>query len=235
MSIQGVRARENAALAAGITALALALGPWTDRAADRSFSAHMLQHLALVFVAAPLVVAGAPIRRVLASLPTAAARRLARGVRSISEAGFEMPVAAWLAWAVVLYGAHFSPLYGAALADPRIHAAEHALFFSVACWFWSPVIVPAPDPRPLPYPARIFYVFLAMPPSAFLGLALYTTSHPLYAHYERELGAAAALADQRLAGELMWLGGGVALFAALMWLVAAWGRRERRAAYRILR
>jgi len=222
----------NVALLAGLATLALALGPWADARADRSLTWHMAQHLSLTLVAAPLLVASALLRRLLAALPARAARWLSRLAHAWSGSGAEVAFGGWLAWAIVLYGAHFSPLYEAALSDARVHALEHALFLGAAFWFWTPVLAVAPAPRALPYPARVLYVFTAMPLSAFLGLALYTSSHPLYAHYA---GFAGALEDQRLAGELMWLCGGAALFVALLAVVAAWGRRERRVAQRILR
>ena len=49
----------------------------------------------------------------------------------------------------------------------------------------------------------------------------------LYAHYTAQPGA---LEDQARAGLVMWIGGGLPLFAAFLWCVADWGARERRLA-----
>src|SRR5690348_2423422 len=49
------------AFAAGLTTLVVALVSPLDALADTRFSAHMLQHLLLILVAAPLCVAAAPV------------------------------------------------------------------------------------------------------------------------------------------------------------------------------
>jgi putative membrane protein len=56
-------------LGAGLAVLVAALLPPFDAAADEQLSVHMVQHLLIVFVAAPLIVAGAPIRLALRHLP----------------------------------------------------------------------------------------------------------------------------------------------------------------------
>ena len=228
MRTSRARRREDVALAAGIGVLVAVLGPWFDALADRSFAWHMLQHVTIMFVAAPLLLLGAPLRRILAALPRQAARNFARFLRVPAIEALQSPIVAWLSFTLVLYVTHFSPLYEAALEHPAAHAFEHGLFLSVALMFWNPVLAAAPAPRTLSYPARIFYVFMAMPASAFLALAIYTASHPMYAYYREELGPARALVDQAYGGEVMWLLGGIILFVAFMCLGAAWLRDERR-------
>jgi len=224
MRTSAARRREDLALAAGLAVLALALGPWFDRLSDARFAWHMLQHVLIMLVAAPLLLLGGPLRRLLAALPQRAARKLHAIFAFIGS-----PVPAWLAFALALYVTHFSPLYEAALDHPGVHAFEHGLLLSAALVFWNPILAVAPV-RPLPFPARVLYVFVAMPIGAFLALALYTTSHPMYAYYEQRLGWGGALADQEYGGEIMWLAGGSVLFVALMLLVARWLRDERRKA-----
>ena len=45
-------------LVTGLVVILAALGPWSDAAADRTLTAHMLQHVTLTMVAAPLLVFG---------------------------------------------------------------------------------------------------------------------------------------------------------------------------------
>lgn len=225
MRISAVRRREDVALAAGLATLLLALGPWSDRLADSSFAWHMAQHVVLMLVAAPLLLLGAPVRRILAALPQSAARKL-RGPLRFAE----NPVAAWLTFALTLYVTHFSPLYEASLEHPMVHALEHGLLLGAGLVFWTPILAVPPQPHPLPFAARLFYVFMAMPIGAFLSLALYTTSHPMYPYYEQRLGWHGALEDQEYGGEIMWLSGGAVLFVALMWLASGWLHDEQRKA-----
>ncbi len=229
-----IRARERGrALRGGRTAAFLCallfagcvlLGP-LDALADVALSRHMVQHLALSFVIAPLLLLGAPVRLALSALPPRAASALAALLHSRPVRYATLPAFAWLQFAAVLYAVHFSALYEAALEHPPAHALEHALFLGSALLFWTPVLAVAPAPHAPPHPVRLLMLFLALPMSAFLGFALYVTHGVLYAHYASQPGA---LADQTDAGAVMWIAGGAPLLLALLWCVADWGARERR-------
>lgn len=232
MRAHAARRREDLALCAGILVLTGVLGPWFDALSDRSFAWHMLQHVAIMLVAAPLLLMGAPLRRMLAALPRPSARRLARLVHSPAVRALGSPVIAWLAFAMALYATHFSPMYEAALEHPAVHAFEHGLYLAVGLAFWNPILAIPPSPDALSFPARIFYVFTAMPICGFLALAIYTASHPMYPYYAARLGDAEALADQAYGGEIMWISGGFALFVGLMGLASQWLRDEQRRALR---
>jgi putative membrane protein len=214
-----------AAFAAGLTILGGALIGPADDLADRSLAWHMIQHLAIIGFAAPLLLLGAPLRLALAALPPHVAALLARALNSLPMRALTHPAIAWLQFAFVLYAAHFSTLYEAALEHPAIHALEHGLFLSSALIFWTPLLAVAPAPHAPPYPVRLLALFAALPMSAFLGFIFYVTRHVLYAHYA---AGPDALADQTRAGAVMWVAGGLPLFAALLGCVAAWGARERR-------
>jgi len=207
----------------GVVAASL-LGP-VDALADASLAWHMVQHLALVTLAAPLLLLGAPLRLAMAALPARPATALARALNSTPLRVLTHPAFAWLQFAVVLYGTHFSPLYEAALENEAVHAAEHALYMISALIFWTPLLAVAPAPHAPSHPVRILALFLALPMSAFLGFAFYVTQHVLYAHYAGKPGA---LDDQLNAGAVMWLAGAGPLLLALLWCVADWGARERR-------
>jgi len=206
-----------------VTAAAL-LGP-IDALADTSLAWHMAQHLALVSLAAPLLLLGAPLRLALAALPSRPATKLARILQSPALRVLTHPAFAWLQFAAVLYGVHFSPLYEAALENETVHAYEHVLFLTSGMIFWMPLLAVAPAPHAPTHPVRLLMVFLALPMSAFLGFAFYVSHHVLYPHYAALPGA---LNDQVNAGAVMWIAGGAPLLAALLWCVADWGARERR-------
>jgi cytochrome c oxidase assembly factor CtaG len=213
------------AFAGGLAIVAAALTGPIDDLADASLAWHMVQHLALVTFAAPLLLLGAPHRLALAALPPRAAAVLSRALASTPLRVLTHPVTAWLQFALVLYGAHFSSLYEAALESEAIHAGEHMLFLTSAVIFWTPLLAVAPAPHAPSHPARLLALFLALPMSAFLGFALWVTRSPLYAHYAAHPGA---LNDQRNAGAVMWLAGGAPLLLAILWCIADWGAREQR-------
>jgi cytochrome c oxidase assembly factor CtaG len=222
--------RRSALFLGGLGATAVALESPIDAAAATRFSAHMVQHLLLALVAAPLLVLARPVTLVLqASTPATRRRLLLPALHSRPLAAITSPPLAWCGFALVMWATHFSPLYEAALANPGLHALEHLAYLGSAVLFWSVVAAADPSPARLSPPARILYLFLAMPQMTFLGLAIYGARHVLYPAYGT---GPAALADQRLAGALMGGSGVLVFLPAIGVLLLDWWAREERAARR---
>jgi len=216
-----------AAFCSGVAIAVIALSPAIDTLVDASFAAHMVQHLALALVVPPLLLLGAPLL-LLVSLPApSVGKAIARFARHPTVLFVVSPVMAWLAFVAVLWGIHFSPLYEMALRSLGVHIAEHALLLSVALVFWMSVVQVGYSPHQVPFPVRIFYLFLAIPQGAFLGLAIYSSKQVLYAHYLVGRSFGAALTDQQNAGAIMWIGGGALLFVAFMLTAVVWAARGR--------
>jgi putative membrane protein len=223
--------RRVAVWIAGLLLTAIALQSSIDVYATRLFSVHMIQHMLLTLVAAPLLALGAPVTLLLRVAGPGRWRRLmlavlhSRPVRVISH-----PVVAWLLFTAVMWTTHFSPLFDAALEDEGIHAAEHLLYLAAGMLFWWPVVAADPVPWRMGFAARVVYVGLAMPQNTFLGLAIFSATRPLYNHYatlERAWGPD-VMADQQLAGGMMWAAGDLLFFVPLLLLVAAWLQDEER-------
>lgn len=196
------------------------------------FTVHMIQHLLMVMVAAPLLAIGAPITLLLrVASPEARQRFVLPVLHSRVVKILAFPVIAWILFAAVMWATHFSSLFDAALDNEFIHLAEHAVFLGAALLFWWPVVGADPSPWRLPHPARVAYLFLGMPQSSFLGLAIFSAPEPLYSHYvtlARTWGPT-PLADQQLAGGIMWAGGDAAFLVAMIIALWVWLRAEERA------
>ena len=195
------------------------------------FWVHMVQHLLLVMVSAPLLLLGAPVTLALRAASPAGRRRLLRVLHSKVVRVATHPVVAWSVFALVMWTVHFTSFYDLALENEVAHVAEHILFLSVAALFWWPVIGLDPTAARLGWPGRIAYVFLAMPQQSFLGVAIHQAKAPLYPHYatiERTWGPN-PLADQQLAGTIMWVAGDFLFIGVLIFAVLAWMRHEQRA------
>lgn len=220
----------------GLGAIVLALASPIEHYDTTLFSVHMIQHLILTMVAAPLLVAAAPVTLLLRfATPEARRRRLLPLLGSRPVVTLSHPVVAWLLFAGFMWASHFSPLFDAALEDPLIHRLEHALFLGTALLFWWPVVGADPSPRRMGHPARILYLALGMPWATFLALAIFSSSHVLYEHYatlERDWGMS-PLEDQAWAGGIMWAGGDLVFISALVLAVAAWLRAEEREGRRL--
>jgi cytochrome c oxidase assembly factor CtaG len=215
----------------GLFAIAFALQSGIEQYDTALFSIHMVQHVLLILVAAPLIALSGPVTLALRTARPDVRRRYllpilhSRVVRWLSH-----PVVAWLLFAGVMWGTHFSPLFDAALENPWLHDLEHVLFIVTALLFWWPAIARDPAPWRMPHPGRVMYVFLQMPQNTFLAVVILFASAPLYSHYatlNRPWGPS-ALVDQQLAGAVMWLAGDVLFIAAIIAIVAGWMRFEER-------
>jgi hypothetical protein len=139
------RPAQIAAFGGGLLTLFLALnGPLHDLSDVSLFSAHMVQHLLLIFVVAPLLIIGTPgamLRPALAwPIVGPAARWLTR------------PAVCFVTFNVVLAGWHLPPLYNLAMAVHPVHIVEHLMFLAVAVMMWWPILSPLPELPRLAYP-----------------------------------------------------------------------------------
>ena len=213
---------------AGVLVLALATSPALERAADRELSMHMVQHELLGLVAAPLLAAGAPVRLALAASRRPARLRLARLLHARPVAALTRPAAGAMLFAAVLLGVHVPAVYDLTLRSGLAHAGVHAALLWSALLLWMGLLGADPLPRRASATATIAALVAAMTTMAALGATLGAAGHVVYAR-----PGADALADQRVAGGLMAVGGMVVvvpLLLALAWRALA--AEERRAVVR---
>jgi cytochrome c oxidase assembly factor CtaG len=209
----------------GLAVLIAALLPPFDAAADDQLSVHMVQHLLIVFVAAPLIVAGAPIRLALRHLPPGGRDALVRLLHSRLAHWLGHPVVAWSVFAAVMLGTHVPAVYDLALRVPAVHACEHALYLWAALVFWAPLIGVDPVPHRLSSIGAVLYMLTAMIPMTVVAVWLLTADSVVYDHYS-------SLSDQRSGAVVMWLGGGLLMIAGtliVVWLAMVREERRQRA------
>ncbi len=219
------------ALVAGLAAVLVAVDGPPDVLSDTSFTAHMVQHLLLQMVAAPLLVLSAPLTIVLRADPVWCRRRvLVRVLRSGTVRILTNPVTTMGAFAVVLVGTHLTPLYELALEHERVHQVEHVVYLATAVMFWWTAIGVDPAPHRLSYPGRLLYLFLAMPIMSLLGVALANAPRVMYPHYlaNPPSWGWTALHDQHVAGTLMWVAGMFTIVPALGAVLLRWLEEESR-------
>jgi putative membrane protein len=225
----------------GLAALLAALASPIDGYASISFTVHMVQHMLLTVLAAPLLVLGAPIRPLLRGLPAgvraSVVRPLARAhvVRGLARL-LRHPLVAAALYVGGLYAWHVPGLYDAAVADARVHVLEHAWFFLSALLFWSVVIDPAPFRATLGYAARLPYLLvMGAAQNTVLGGVLAFTTRPLYTAYtgDAALFGFDRVTDQRVGGAIMWVAGDFVFLAAasiafFLWLAEEEEMQKRR-------
>lgn len=216
------------AFAAAALSLAVVLSPPMHRAADETAVMHMVQHLILILVVAPLF-AFAGAAPLVGSLPRPLGRGIGRAIawlpgrRAIRDIA-RAPMVAWLLHVAVLWLWHLPGIYDAAVESHALHALEHAAFVGTAALFWSALVRPARRAR-LGFGGGLVYTFTAAMQSSVLGALLAFAERPWYASH------GAVLADQQLAGVLMWVPAGCVYLVVMLWWLAAWlGESRRRAA-----
>jgi len=226
-----VPAVRTVAFLGGLFAIAVALMSGIERYDTTLFSVHMVQHLLLLLVAPPLLALAAPVTQLLrAASPEVRNRVLLPILHSTAAAVLANPIVTWLTFGLVLWISHFSPLFNIALEDEGAHDLEHAAYLVAGLLFWWPVVGLDPAPRRMGFAARVLYLLLQLPINSFLGMAILFADDPLYPHYAT-LGSPygiSALADQQLAGGLMWLAGDIAFIGAILGVIAGWMRHDQR-------
>lgn len=185
------------------------------------FSAHMVQHFLFSLVAPPLLLLGTPgwlARKLLSPAPLMAVmKRLTR------------PLPAFLMFNGYLVFSHWPGFIEATLNSSILHFFAHVVLVAVSILMWWPVLSPLPELPRLSAPGQMFYLFgqtiVPTVPASFLTFA----ESPLYSVYAsapRLFAGFDAVSDQRVAGVVMKLGGGLLLWSFIAVLFFRWSSRE---------
>jgi Predicted membrane protein len=231
---RGVSRVQALSFGAGLFTLLLILSSPADEISDALFSAHMVQHLALILVAAPLCVWGAPVIPMLMALPRDRRRAVGNwwkrspAIRNIVHL-VTAPGIVFLGHMVAIWFWHFPGPYQLALRNSAVHAAEHLSFFGTAVLFWYVVATPV-GRRRVSEGTAILMVGGTLMQSGALGALLMFASTPWYPVHAA--GAQAwgmtLIEDQQLAGLIMWVPASIAYIGAAGWLFLRWMRRDER-------
>jgi len=163
------------------------------------FSAHMVQHLLLMFVMPPLWLLGTPGWLVDRVIPNG----LTRLVEWLTN-----PISAFGTFALIMFVWHIPFLYELAQEHEGVHIFDHLTYIGAGLIGWWPVMGAETSrfSKPGP-PVRLLYLFLLSLPCTALG-ALLTLAHaPYYSFYVTapHMFGLDAMQDQQLGGLLMWM------------------------------
>ena len=223
-------ARRRRCFAGGVAAVILALVTPLDALSGALASAHMVQHLLLVLVAAPLLSLSAPSPALLRGSPPLVRRANARWRRRLKLTRSNLrflrhPATVWLFHVGVLWFWHASVPYGAALDNEFVHILEHTTFLVTALLFWR-VVVGSRSAGRVSNGLGVMLVFATALQSTFLALLLTFAERPWYQGYGQTTAAWGLdpLADQQLAGVIMWIPAGLVYTAVGLSLAVTWIR-----------
>jgi len=205
-----------AAFWSAVGVLVLALFSPLDARADTSFAWHMSQHLLLMLVAAPLLAVSNAHFVALYAFPLQWRRRIgqAAGIVPGLRQGPRRWLTPWVAAAAFTLGVwlwHAPVMYEAALHHRWIHTTEHLVFLVTASVFWR-VVATAGDRR-MSVAASMLLVTLVALQGNLMAALITLAPHPIYPTY----AVAGGLADQQIAGLIMWVPAGLVYLASSVW------------------
>jgi putative membrane protein len=217
-----------------LVALGLALLSPLDALSNALASAHMVQHLLLLLVAAPLLALSAPSSAILRGSPLALRRASGRWRRRLglthgNLGALRHPAAVWLLSVGAIWFWHAAAPYDATLDNQLLHVLEHASFLVTAVLFWQ-VVVGVRGAARVSGGLGVLLVFAMAMQSVFLSVLLTFARTPWYSGYATTTASWGLdpLTDQQVAGVIMWIpAGGIYLAAALVLLVT-WIRATER-------
>jgi len=206
-----------------------AILPPLDTLVVERFSLHMVQHELLMLGGVPLMIAGRPLATWMWAMPDVirphVARALQAGPVGVMWRVLTAPVIAWALHGLIVWLWHVPRLYDLAVRDEGVHAMQHAMFIGSSALFWWGLVYGRYGRAG--YGAAVFYVFTTVVHTGLLGAIFTLTTIPLYPVYAER--APNPVADQQLAGLVMWVPAGIVLTVAGIGLFAAWlGEAERR-------
>ena len=170
----------------------------------------MVQHLLLMTLAPPLILLGAPAKKLLHGMPHRLVQGMgglfqSAGVRHLLRA-LAHPAICWLGAASTLVAWHFPAVFVVGLRSQTWHGIEQASFLATGLLFWWPVIQPRQIVAKWPESSMLLYLFLATLPCDILsGFLVFCDRvvYPVFLSSPRSFGLS-ALEDQQCAGALMW-------------------------------
>jgi putative membrane protein len=202
--------------------------PVHDLAEKYIYVAHMVQHLLITLVAAPLLLMGTPewlARRMLTRT------RLLPAVRFLGR-----PVIGLIQFNVILVLSHWPVIVDGTLRNHPLHFVAHAVLLLSALLMWLPVVSPLPEVPQARPPTKMLYLFLqTIVPTVPASFLTFGTS-PLYHFYEHvpRLYGLSALTDMQMAGLTMKIAGGFYLWTIIGVIFFRWYAAEEKTSGEVL-
>ncbi len=199
------------------------------------FYDHMIQHLLLIMVAAPLFAIASPIDLIWRISRGEARTRVNWLLRSPLGLVLGHPATGFLLYAIMIPLTHLTSWYDYTLTHESVHNAEHLIFLLVGYLFWRQIFGSDPN-RYRMHPALQFgYLFLAIPIDTFTGLSLDGATRELFPAYlsiPRPWGPS-RIQDLHIGGILMWVGGDTLMLWPMIPVALRWMHQEERRATRV--
>ena len=197
---------------------------------------HMVQHLLLIMVAAPLFAIGSPLDLAFRSTTGTAHIVVTETLRSRVAKVLGNPAVAFVLYAVMIPITHLTVWYNYTLSHESVHNLEHLVFLGVGYMFWRQIFGSDPNQGRL-HPALQFgFLFMAIPIDTFTGLSLDQAVHemfPAYLALHPTWSQGRLTNDLHIGGVEMWVGGDTLMLWPMIPVALRWLHLEERKAVRV--
>jgi putative copper resistance protein D len=196
---------------------------------------HMVQHLILIMVAAPLFAVASPLRLAFCSTSGTAHMVVTEALRSRVAKFLGNPFVAFILYAVVIPVSHLTVWYNYTLTQESVHNAEHLVFLLVGYLFWRQIFGNDPNAHRLHPALQFFYLFMAIPIDTFTGVSLAGATHEMFPAYfatHRAWGPSYVV-DLHVGGSIMWVVGDTLMLWPMIPVALRWMHLEERKAVRV--
>jgi cytochrome c oxidase assembly factor CtaG len=184
-------------------------------------AAHMIQHLLLIMVAAPLFAFAAPLELLQRAIPASERLLHSAPMRIVLH-----PIVGFALYAVFIPASHLSGLFDLMLRSMWFHHFEQIAFLVSGYLFFRHAIGVENESELHPG-LRLVYVMAAVPVDTVTGLALAMSSHNPFPSYLNSMRSPnEILSDIHLGGAIMWIGGDALMLLLLIPLVVRWLKFE---------
>jgi cytochrome c oxidase assembly factor CtaG len=205
-----VRGWRLAAFGGGLSFFWITVGSPLSALDHYLLTIHMVNHLVLMLVVAPLLLAAAPALPLLWGLPARVGRVVQQlFFQSLPAHRFSRRhlVFCWLCGTATVIGWHLPAVFHLAMRSQRWHEVEYASFTLAGLLFWWPVVRPAPKTPGWLRWSMPLYLFLATLPCDILSAFLAFCDRVVYPSYlsAPRLFNLSPLQDQQCAGAMMWV------------------------------
>jgi len=177
------------------------------------FWCHMVQHLTLMMVVAPLLVMGDPLKLLISSGSddSFAVRVASTFLNSRIWQGFTNAITSWILYVLVLISVHFTGVHAMAMDSWAFHTFfEIPLYLIVGFIYYYPIFGNNPCVNRLSPGMRIVSLMAMMAPETMSGFFIYAHQDLIISPQQMpgmNMGPGfgpSPLVDQQIAGSLLW-------------------------------
>lgn len=218
-----------ASFVAGLAVVVIATESSVGAYDDVLFSIHMVQHLLLIMVAPPLLIAGRPIMLLLHASRNPLHSWTKALIRSRVATALTCPPVAAVIYAAVIIGTHLTGFMDVTLRHESAHQLEHVMYLVAGYLYFLPLLGSEPIHWKMSFPTRFLMLAMTMPVDTFVGVVLMQANHELFPAYRdqpRSWGPG-LVTDLHAGGAIMWVAGDAIMFVLVLCVFVVFLRDKR--------